>query len=315
MKCLVTGGTGFIGSHLVDALLAQNNTVIVLDDLSLGRKELLKHHEENKNLIFIQKSICDPLDAIFEDHHFDVVFHLAALPRVQYSIDFPDKTHKVNIDGTFSLLLTCKKYGVKRFVFSSSSSIYGTQDTLPLHENMKPNPLSPYALQKFTGEWYCRLFAQIYNMETISLRYFNVYGPRQNPNGSYAGLIPRFIALIQQDKQPIIYGDGEQTRDFTYVTDVVAANILAATTLNSTCFGETFNIGAANNISVNHVANMILKINGKNITPIYESPRIEAKDTLANVTKAKELLSWVPKVYFKDGLEKMHLYQGDKNSI
>jgi UDP-glucose 4-epimerase len=306
MKCLVTGGSGFIGSHLVDALLSLGHTVVVLDDFSLGKEANLSHHANNKNLITFRKSICEPLDALFEEQQFDVVFHLAALPRVQFSIDYPDKTHAINIDGTFALLLACKKYHVKRFVYSSSSSIYGTQEKLPLTEDMKPNPLSPYALQKFAGEWYCRLFSHLYGIETISLRYFNVYGSRQNPNGAYAGLIPRFIAMVQQGQSHPIYGDGEQTRDFTFVSDVVAANILGATTTEKRCFGETFNIGAGNNISVNNVTSMLISLSKKEITPQYFPARIEAKDTLANISKAKNLLQWTPRVSFEEGLSKTY---------
>ena len=191
MKCLVTGGAGFIGSHLVDELLKQDNQVIVIDDLSSGKESNLP---ENNNLEFYNKNICDEdIGSLFKN--VDVVFHLAAIPRVQYSIKYPKETNKANIEGTLNILECCRKNNVKRVVYSASSSAYGNQDSLPLIETMSPNPMSPYALQKLVGEYYCNLYYLIHKIETISLRYFNVFGPRQDPSGGYACLIPKSIKI------------------------------------------------------------------------------------------------------------------------
>ncbi|MFH1592067.1 MAG: NAD-dependent epimerase/dehydratase family protein [Candidatus Woesearchaeota archaeon] len=307
MRYIVTGGAGFIGSHLVDKLANEGHEVIVIDDFSLGKEENIKHHQNNNNVTIHKRDINEDLNGIFQKG-IDAVFHLAAIPRVQFSIKNPLQTHKANVNGTFNLLLMCKKYGVKRFIFSSSSSIYGDQDILPLKETMEPNPMSPYALHKLIGEHYCKLFHQIFNLETISLRYFNVFGPRIDPEGEYACLIPKFIKLIHQDTRPTIFGDGEQTRDFTFVSDVIEANILAAKTENKNCFGQAFNIGNSRNLSVNEITKTILDLSNKNIEPIHGPPVIEPKHTLADSTKAKEFFSWQPKVVFEDGLEKTHQF-------
>lgn len=308
MKCLVTGGSGFIGSHLVDGLLELGHSVAVLDDFSLGKEENLAHHKSKKNLKVCKKSIVENLSPFFEEHQFQAIFHLAALPRVQFSIKNPKETHEANVNGTLNLLVAAKDAGVKRFVFSSSSSIYGDQEKLPLTEDMTPNPMSPYALHKLVGEYYCRLFYKIYGLETVSLRYFNVYGPRQNPAGDYACLIPKFIQLIQEGKIPTINGDGKQTRDFTYVTDVVNANILAATTKNNACFSEALNIGGGKNISVNEVTSQIIALSKKKIVPKHGLAVIEPKHTLADVAKASLLLKWQPKVDFEEGLKQTFKY-------
>ena len=302
MKCVVTGGAGFIGSNLVDGLLKRGDSVIVIDDLSLGKKENLPKH---KNLVFHKETICrEDIKSFFSD--VEVVFHLAALPRVQFSVQEPIKTNEVNINGTLNLLNACREAGVKRFVFSSSSSIYGDQDKMLLTESMKPNPMSPYALHKLTGEYYCRLYNRIHRMETVSLRYFNVYGPRQSPDGGYACLIPKFVKLVNNGEQPVINGDGEQTRDFTYVGDVVNANVLAATTKNKEVFGEAFNIGAGRNISVNKVTCEIIKLSGKRIKAKYGPAVIEPKHTLADYSKAKKFLGWAPKTGFEGGLKRAY---------
>lgn len=299
-KCLVTGGAGFIGSHLVDKLLELGYEVRVIDDFSSGKQENLEHHKANPNLKIFNRSICDRnIGDLFKD--ISVVFHVAALPRVQFSIDFPEKTNEVNINGTLNVLEMAKKSGVKRFVYSASSSAYGNQEKLPLIETMTPNPMSPYALQKLVGEYYCKLYNLLFNMETICLRYFNVFGSRQNPSGGYANLIPKSINLVLQDKSPQINGDGEQTRDFTYVKDVIASNILAAKTEDKRVFGEVFNIGNGKNISVNNLIKMIIK--DKKINPEYKSPVIEPKDTLADNTKAKNLLKWSPQFTFEKSIE------------
>jgi len=299
-KSIVTGGAGFIGSHLVDKLLELGEEVIVIDDFSLGKEENLFHHKENPKLKIIRKSICDQdIEPLFAG--IKVVYHVAALPRVQYSIKNPKETNKVNIEGTLNILEMCRKAGVKRVVYSASSSAYGNQDSLPLRENMSPNPMSPYALQKLTGEYYCKIYHLIYGIETISLRYFNVFGPRQDPIGGYACLIPKSIKLSLEGKSPIIFGDGEQTRDFTYVKDVVAANILAAKTSNKEAFGKTFNVGNSRNFSVNKVVSLILE--GKGISPRYELPVIEPKGTLADTTQIKKILGWTPEYSFEDAIK------------
>ena len=307
-KYLVTGGAGFIGSQLVDKLLSQRHQVIVIDDFSLGKKENLAEHRRNKNLVVYRKSICQDLTGIFKKEKPTVIFHLAALPRVQFSIAEPTKTHQANVNGTLNLLETAKKFNLKRFVFSSSSSVYGDQTKMPLEEAMEPNPISPYALHKLISENYARLYHLLYDLETISLRYFNVFGPRQDSKGDYACLIPRFIKLINQGKRPTINGHGRQTRDFTFVDDVIEANLLAAQTENKDCFGQVFNIGASRNNSVNQVTKEILKLAKKKIRPIHGPAVVEPKNSLADIEKAKKMLSWQPQVSFKKGLQKTYRY-------
>ena len=310
IKSLVTGGAGFIGSHLVDRLLKLGHEVIVIDDFSSGKKENLEHHKNNSNLKIFAKNICDKnIEDLFKN--VLVVFHVAAIPRVQFSIEFPEKTNEVNVTGRLNVLESAKKAGVKRFVYSASSSAYGNQEKLLLIESMNPNPLSPYALQKLVGEYYCKLYNLLFGIETISLRYFNVYGSRQDPSGGYACLIPKSINLALQEKSPEIYGDGEQTRDFTYVKDVVEANILAATTNNEKSFGEIFNVGNNNNLSVNQVVKII--IGNRNIKPEYKPPVIEPKNTLADISKIKNFLGWTPKFNFEEGVkETIDWFKKDK---
>jgi UDP-glucose 4-epimerase len=298
VKALVTGGAGFIGSHLVSALVARGNKVVVVDDLSLGKRENV-HHDAK----FVQRSIADKLDDLFIEEEFERVYHVAALARVQLSIAEPARTHNANVNGTLNLLEMCKKFNVRRFVFSSSSSIYGDQDKLPLVETMAPNPMSPYAAHKLMGEIYCKIYKEIYGLETVALRYFNVYGGRMDPNGDYALLIPRFADKMFRGVQPVINGDGEQTRDFTYAGDVVAANILAGSTQDARCFGQAFNIGGGKNHSVNYVEEQIAKIAGNGIRAVRGKAVIEPKNTLADIRKAKEILGWEPRVKFEDGLK------------
>ncbi len=294
---LVTGGAGFIGSHLTKRLLNEGCRVTVIDDLSEGKWENLPIHP---NLVKVKASILGNISNIVAQN--EVIFHLAALPRLQRSLAKPWQTHKVNVDGTLSLLLAAKKHKVKRFIFSSSSSVYGNKNKIPFKENMMPNPLVPYSLQKLMGEEYCQMFSNLWGLETICLRYFNVYGPRMNPDGQYANLIPKFIKLLRQNKTPIINGDGKQVRDFTYVSDVVEATLLAA---ESSLSGEIFNIGSGKSISVEEVASAINHLMGKNIKPIHGPAVIEPRSTLASRTKARNLLSWKPKVKFEEGLKTM----------
>jgi nucleoside-diphosphate-sugar epimerase len=308
MNCLVTGGAGFIPSHLVDRLLEEGNKVIVIDDFSTGKQKNLEHQKGNQNLTVYNKSICENLNKIFDKEKVETVFHLAAMPRVQFSIKYPKESHEVNVNGTLNLLLTCKKHQVKRFIYTSSSSVYGDQQEMPEKETMTPKPISPYALQKLVGEKYCYLFNLLYGMETISLRNFNVFGPRLDPEGEYATLIPKFIWKIKNGETPIINGDGEQTRDMVYVSDVVEANMLAAKTQNKECFGQVFNIGSGKSYSVNKVTQLILKLSKSNIKPKHGPPVVEPKHTRADVSKAKRLLGWSPKVSFEEGLKRTYDY-------
>ncbi|MBI3633156.1 MAG: SDR family oxidoreductase [Candidatus Vogelbacteria bacterium] len=303
-KCLVTGGAGFIGSHVVDRLLELGHNVVVLDDFSLGKKENLKQHKNNRSLKIYKKSICEDLSAIFKKEKFDLVFHLAAMPRVQYSIDNPLDSHETNIDGTLNVLEHSRRSGVKRFVFSSSSAIYGDQKQTVQTEDLMPNPMSPYALHKLTGEYYASLYYKLYGLETVSLRYFNVFGPRQDPDNPYSNLIPKFIKMAINNVRPKINGDGEQKRDFTFVADVVNANMLAATTENKKCFGEIFNVGSGKNISVNEITQKMFDLAGSKVEPIHGPALIEPKSTLAGIVKTRRLLGWRPEYSLDESLTK-----------
>jgi len=292
-KYLVVGRAGFIGSNLTNKLIKLGHRIIVLDNLSTGKAENV-----NPKAKFIKADIKNLKQISPYFKNVDGVFLLAALPRVQYSIDYPIKTNRNNIEGVLNVLIASQKNKVKRVVYSSSSSIYGDNDNLPLKENFNPNPLSPYGLQKYVGEEYCKLFSYIYDLETVSLRYFNVYGPNADDKGAYALVISKFIKQFKQNKPLTITGDGNQTRDFTHVYDVVKANILA---MNSKKVGrgETINIGGGNNYSVNKLAKMI----SKNVK--YIDPRTEPYDNLADISLAKKLLNWQPKIKLEKGIKEL----------
>jgi len=286
-KALVTGGAGFIGSNLVNRLIEQGIIVTIIDDLSTGNEDNI-----NPKAIFHKISLTElDEDEMHTNHIFtdvDIVFHLAALARVQPSIEDPISFNKVNVEGTVKLLHYAQKSGVKRVVYSASSSCYGDATILPTPETHSTNPLSPYGLQKYIGEQYCKMFSEVYNLDTCSLRYFNVYGEGMNLDGAYKLVIPIFADQMLNNKSLTITNDGNQRRDFTYVQDVVDANILAAThkeKLN----GESFNIGNGNNYSVNEVADML---GGKKT---YGEKRFEPFETLADNNKAKQILGWKPK--------------------
>ncbi len=289
-KAVVVGGAGFIGSNLADALLEKGFDVHIIDNLSGGKRENV--NEKAKLHIVDIRNLDDIKDII---NGAEYVFHLAALPRVQFSIENPIETHDVNINGTLNVLVASKDGGVKKVIYSASSSVYGDQDIMPLVEDMKANPLSPYGLQKYIGELYCKLFFDIYKLPTVSLRYFNVYGPRLDPEGAYALVIGKFLKQKADGKPVTITGDGKQTRDFTHVYDVVRANILASES-NNVGSGEVINIGAGKNFSIEKLAEMI----GGPVE--YVESRIEPKDTLADNKKAKELLGWEPNISFEDGI-------------
>ena len=295
----ITGGAGFIGSNLADEL-ATSNSVIIIDDLSTGKKENIARLIEKDNVTFTQGSILDLslLQKLFQG--VDCVFHLAALARVPRSIEDPLTTNEVNIKGTLSVLLAAKDNRVRKVIYASSSSIYGDSPTLPQREDMSPSPRSPYALTKLAGEYYCNIFRQIYGLSTVCLRYFNVYGSRQDPESQYATVIPAFIGRISQNLPPIIFGDGEQSRDFTFIEDVVQASILAA---ESNAAGA-YNIGSGKSITINRLAEIILNLMQRDLEPVYEKPRPgDPRHTLADISEAKGF-GYEPKWALEDGLRR-----------
>ncbi len=289
----VTGGAGFIGSNLTDALIDAGNKVTVIDNLATGKREQI-----NSNAIFINADICDTSGLIKVLQDIDGVFHCAALPRVQRSITNPIETNNANVSGTLSVLWAAKEAHVKRVVYSASSSAYGAQSTMPLEESMRPNPMSPYGLQKYIGEEYARLFAALYGLETVSLRYFNVYGPRMAGTGEYCTVMKIFMNQKAAGKPMTIRGKGIQRRAFTHVADVVRANMLA---MESTRvgLGEVMNIGANKNYSVNEVAAII------GGPTVHVAAVVEPHETLADGTRAKKLLGWEPKENFDIAMKKL----------
>jgi UDP-glucose 4-epimerase len=280
-KVIVTGGLGFIGSNLVEKLI-KHNEVTIIDDQSTGKIENIQEIDQD-NLTLIKGSITDlNLTQIFKDH--DYVLHQAALPSVPRSISDPKSSNEANITGTLNVLIAAKDSGIKKVVCASSSSVYGDTPTLPKSENMPVNPLSPYAITKMTAEFYCNVFQEIYGLQTVSLRYFNVFGPKQDPNSQYAAVIPNFISAIKNNKPPVIYGDGEQSRDFSYVKHVVDANMLACESDKT----GVYNIACGRRITVNQLVEMINEIMGKNIEPVYSESRPgDIKHSLADISKAK----------------------------
>ncbi|KKP85923.1 hypothetical protein A3B84_01845 [Candidatus Nomurabacteria bacterium RIFCSPHIGHO2_02_FULL_35_13] len=295
-KIIVTGGAGFIGSHIVDALVEKGYKVHVVDNLSAGKKENV-NSKAILHIVDIREK--EKLIPIFKDAKY--VFHEAAFPQVQYSIENPIETNDINVNGTLNVLEASRVNNVKRVIFASSSAIYGDQETLPITEDMQINPLSPYGAHKYIGEVYMKLYAQIYGLETVSLRYFNVYGPRQSANGAYASVIPKFIEFRKKNESLIITGDGEQTRDFVNVKDIVMANISAMKS-NKVGKGEVINIGAGDQYSVNYIASLI----GEQVE--YVPPRIEPRNTQAGILKAKKFLNWEPCVILEEGIKELKEY-------
>ena len=292
VKCIVTGGAGFIGSHLVDRLILENHDVAVIDNLSLGNNDFI-----NLKAIFYNEDITDynKIRPLFDK--VDVVFHLAADPRLQVSIEKPIETNKININGTLNVFQAAKEAGIKKIIFSSSCAVYGDQ-LLPIHEDMAPVPKSLYGLQKLVGENYARLYCELYGMQIVSLRYFNVYGPRKRMDGAYPMVIPIFLKQKLQGEAMTIVGDGEQTRDYVHVSDVVLANIKAWKSDVSN--GTIINIGSGRQTSVNEIAMFI----GGDI--IHVAGRIgEMRYIEADIKKAKKLLGWEPKIYIEDGIEQL----------
>ena len=303
VKVLVTGGAGFIGSSLTEALLQRGHFVRVLDDFSTGKRENLIFDKAFPSLEIIEGDIRDYSTCQKAMEGMEYIFHQAALPSVQRSVEDPETSNAVNVGGTLNILLAAKKTGVKRVIYASSSSVYGDTPSLPKHEEMPSNPLSPYALQKYIGEQYCRLFYQLYGLEAVSLRYFNIFGPKQDPNSIYSAVIPKFIDALLQGCPPIIFGDGEQSRDFTYIENVVQANLLAMSAEHLQ--GEAINIACGKRTSLNQLLNVLKKILGSKLSPIYQEPRQgDVKHSLADIRKGKEILSYEPKVGIEIGLKK-----------
>jgi len=299
---LVTGGAGFIGSHLVAALAEGGARVRVIDDLSTGHRENLE--EIDGPFDFIHASLVDEEATRRALEDVELVFHEAAIPSVPRSVANPAETHVACVDATFSLLAHARERGVRRVVYAASSSAYGDQPQLPKEEGMRPDPLSPYAVAKLVGEYYCQVFTRNYNLETVSLRYFNVFGERQDPGSQYSGVISRFISALLTGEQPVIYGDGEQSRDFTYIANVVDANMRAAQTTKGV--GEIINVANGRRITLNELLDTLRTITGNtDLSARYETERVgDVRHSLADITRARALLGYEPQVGLEDGLRR-----------
>ena len=299
MVYLVTGGAGFIGSHITEELIRRGEDVVILDNMYSGRQVNL---EANPKAVFVEGSIMDTevLDSICTEYNIEGIFHLAAVASVQKSIENPALVHEVNVTGTLNVLEAARKHGVSKVVLSASAAAYGDNPVFPKREDMLPEPLSPYAVSKIASEMYCKTYAELYNMQTISLRYFNVFGPRQNPNGEYAAVIPKFTEKICAGESPTVFGDGKQTRDFVYVKDVARANILA---MDSDISG-LFNIGTGIQTSLNNLAKMIMDAAEISVDMKYEPAREgDVRHSVADISKAKSELGYKPEWELTDGIK------------
>src|SRR5215471_6884917 len=298
---VVTGGGGFIGSHIIENLVRQRNTVKVIDNFSTGKRENIDAFKNDVEIIDADLADAKNLAQIIKGA--DYVIHQAAIPSVPKSIINPVKSHHANVNGTLNILIAARDAGVKRVVYASSSSLYGDSPTLPKHEGMMPNPLSPYGAQKLFAEMYCQVFTKAYKLETVSLRYFNVFGPRQDATSQYSGVLALFIPAVLEGHRPTIYGDGEQSRDFTYVKNVVEANLLACEVPGVA--GQVFNVACGERITVNSMLHQINAILNKTIEPVYAETRAgDIKHSQADITRAKEHLGYEPKVSFEEGLRR-----------
>ncbi len=298
-KYLVTGGAGFIGSHIAETLLNDGQSVRILDNLATGREGNLVSLKGQAEFVQGDLRNFDVVKAAMQG--IEVVFHQGALASVPRSISDPITTLETNINGTQNVLLAARDAGVRRVVYASSSSVYGNTPTLPKREDMPTHPMSPYAVQKLSAELLCGVFTRIYGLETVALRYFNVFGPRQDPASEYAAVIPRFLTALIEGQRPIVFGDGEQTRDFTYIANVVQANLLAATAPDAV--GHAMNIGCGQQVSLNTVLRIAGELLGVDVDPDYREPRAgDVRDSLADISLAQQLLDYKPTVSFRDGL-------------
>ncbi len=297
---LVTGGAGFIGSHLVTQLIHRGHTVRVVDNLITGKRRNLDHVP---GVEFVEGDLADISVATRAVEGMDYVLHQAAIPSVPRSVKDPISSNRANIDASVNVLVAARDAGVKRLVYAGSSAAYGDTPTLPKREDMPTSPLSPYALQKLVSEQYGQLFTQLYGFETVTIRYFNVFGPRQDPGSPYSGVISLFASALLEGRQPVIYGDGEQTRDFTYVANVVDGVLRAVETPKAS--GHVINVATGGRISLNALLRAMNKIVGTSLQPIYQEPRAgDVRDSQADITKAKTLLGYTPIVSLEEGLEK-----------
>jgi len=306
---LVTGGAGFIGSNLVDELLRRGHGVRVLDNVSTGRLENLAGVRDR--IEFFDADICnlETIRPCFAGVHY--VLHLAALPSVPRSVADPLSANKVNIEGTLNVLLASRDAEVKRVVFAASSAAYGDNPTLPRVESHEPLPMSPYALTKLAGEYYCQIFTRLYGLEAVALRYFNIFGPRQNPHSQYTGVLSKFIAAYIKGTTPTIFGDGEQSRDFTYVDNVVDATLRACTAPEAP--GRVINVGVGGRFTLNQTIALLNEIFGKQVTPRYDPPRDgDVLHSQANISLARQVLGYEPKVPYEQGLRRtVEWYRGE----
>ncbi len=301
MRYVVTGGAGFIGSNTVDELVRRGETVIVLDDLSSGKEDNLA--EVRSKISFIKGSITD-LEAVRKAmQSADYVIHLAARTSVPRSVKDPIDTNKINVEGTLNVLVAARDAKVKRVVFAASSSAYGETPTLPKVETMQPEPISPYGVAKYAGELYAQMFGRVYGLENVSLRYFNIFGPRQDPDSPYSGVLAKFCTAFLEKTQPLVFGDGEQSRDFTFVENAVAANLLACEAPNAS--GKVFNVGTGTRVTLNQTLALLANLTGNKLETKYEPPRDgDIRDSQADITQARELLNYEPLVNFEEGLRR-----------
>ena len=300
MKYIVTGGAGFIGSHIVEELARKSHEVVIIDNLFSGKLENIAPFLKKDNIMFVEGSITDLplLKTTFEGA--DGIFHEGAIASVPRSIANPVATNEANVTGTLNVLVAARDCGVRKVLFASSSSVYGNTPTLPKQEDMTPHPLSPYAVSKLTGEQYLRVFSEVYSLKTVSLRYFNVFGPRQDPKSEYAAVIPNFITRILKRESPLIHGDGGQTRDFSYVKDVVQANIRA---MESDTQG-VFNVAYCQRIDLKELATTIMELTGITVPMTFDPPRAgDVRDSLADITRAKQAFGYAPEYTVKSGLK------------
>ncbi len=301
MRYLVTGGAGFIGSNVVDELLRRGENVVVLDDLSSGKEANLA--SARGKIEFVRGSISDLETVQKACRGVDHVLHLAARTSVPRSVKEPLETNRINVDGTLNVLVAARDAKVRRIVFSASSSAYGETPTLPKVESMPPAPISPYGVSKLTGEVYLQVFGRVYGLENVSLRYFNVFGPRQDPSSPYSGVLSRFCSALLNSVQPLVYGDGEQSRDFTYIDNVVDATLRACDAPEAS--GKVFNVGTGNRFTLNHTLQLLEKISGKPAKPKYDPPRNgDIRDSQADIALARKLLGYQPSIGFEEGLRR-----------